>query len=557
MKALTYTLLLSAVLVGCVILLLSIDEQNGVPTGPTKPSLVLSGKPVPQTKFDVGGMKAAAAGEIFETGLELLDLWRFQEATRAFEAAAAKDTNSVDVFAKLIECYSHPLVCREDEARASWMLARKLAGGVSPADTLFVAALGDLYLKVNYEEAIERFELLAENPERKEDVLYCLASAFFQLGKPAESERYLKMLLEIDESSGKARTLLVRCAALRGDLAEAEALAKDLAALYAEEPYPYVLLSYVELLLGKINEAFSFCNNALLIDPTCIPAILNKGNLYAMQGEYEAARATYEKLLLFNDPVLNSLGFESIAFVDFLRGRFDDGADMMDEAIRNAMLVGSVRRGLYYAYRLVDYLCQLGRGDKAEEVVERWFNGFGEIPQQIGNVKLDIFNGNLTNARRVLGQTAVNREWISWMRMLGMDRGKVAALIQIKDGQYRKALEHLEQSCREGVMEEACFYLKGYAAFESGNAELAETSFEEVLAHPRGLEFPYHRDPVLFVQTYFYLAEVGIASGNQEDALKHYEVFVGFWGGADWEMQAVSRAREKLDTLSEVLSNGQ
>ncbi|MFH1756352.1 MAG: tetratricopeptide repeat protein, partial [Candidatus Latescibacterota bacterium] len=422
-------------------------------------------------------------------------------------------------------------------------------------DSLFVTSLGELFLTKDHRSAAHGFEQLLDDPNVRESTLYYLAIAFFQMGKLDDTERYLEQLLKIDESNGRARELLIRCAVVRGDLAQAETLAKDLAALYSEEAYPYVILSQVELLLGDVEAAYSFCNNALSLDPKYIPAILCKGNLFAVEGEPEAARATFEKLLLFDDAILTSIGSESVAFVDFLWGRFDDGSDMMDEAIRNAMLVGSVRRGLYYALNLVDYFCQLGQSDKARAVVDRWFSGFGKIPLELAGLKLDIYEGRAESELSLLRDKEADPEWRMWMRLIDFEGDEARALAHIKNQQYSRAMEILDAGNIEGITDEEHSYLRGYAAFENGNAEFALESFAEVLRYPRALEFPFHHDPVLYVQAHFYIAEAGMAAGDRETAVKYYESFIEHWGNVTWEMQALVRAKDKLHTLTSISSD--
>ncbi len=550
MKAFVYTLLLSAILVGCIILLRSIEVGRGTPSEPGQLPLVVSSRAVPSPEFDLEGMEAASAADLYTMGLELLDLWHVREAVGILEEAVRRDSSSLAAYVKLIECYSYPLIWREDDARTCWERARSVAGSQDSLDALLLDAVGEMYLEADYEAAIEKTKRIVEASSDNHDAGYYLAWALLQMGRLEEAERRLETLLSKDESNGRVRELLIRCAAARGDIELAESLAKDLAALYSEHPYPYVLLSRAEILRGKIEEAEEFCNNALLLDRRHLPAILCRGDLYAIHGEREAARATFEKLLLFDDPILLSVGCESIAYLDFLWGDFDEGMEMMDEAIRHAMLIGSVRRGLAYGLRLVDYLCQLGRGDAARVVLERWFGGFGRIPVRLGSVRLDIFNGDLESVWPVLDTIESDREYRSWMRLLGLEWSELVALAHIKDRQYSKALELLARSegGRAGGKRHA--YLRGYAAFESGDAERAAAAFEEVFARPGSFEFPYHHDPVLHVQSLFYLGEIGIARGDPQEAIHHYEAFIDFWGEADWELQAISRAREKLEALS-------
>ncbi|HKW14614.1 MAG TPA: hypothetical protein VJS69_09030, partial [Candidatus Krumholzibacteria bacterium] len=86
-------------------------------------------------------------------------------------------------------------------------------------------------------------------------------------------------------------------------------------------------------------------------------------------------------------------------------------------------------------------------------------------------------------------------------------------------------------------------------AFQSGQAEEATKAFADVRTHMYGLEFPYHGDPVLFVQSYFYRAEAQLASGQRDAARDNYNTFIRYWGDAAWDLDAIKRARQKVETL--------
>jgi tetratricopeptide (TPR) repeat protein len=136
------------------------------------------------------------------------------------------------------------------------------------------------------------------------------------------------------------------------------------------------------------------------------------------------------------------------------------------------------------------------------------------------------------------------------MHLIGFEYYQARALAHIKNQQYAAALEILDSGLVDAITNEEHSYLAGYAAFENGDAELAAKSFMEVLNYPRGLEFPFHHDPVLYVQSLFYLAETSMATGDKENAVTYYKTFIDYWGESTWEMQAIVRAKDKLQTLS-------
>ena len=140
--------------------------------------------------------------------------------------------------------------------------------------------------------------------------------------------------------------------------------------------------------------------------------------------------------------------------------------------------------------------------------------------------------------------------WLSWMRTLGIDYVDFQALTMIKEENFSGAVDLLENAPKTGPSGGRRDYLRGYASFENGGAEQAAVYFERARSRLHSLEFPYHSDPVLYVQSVFFLAETAIARGESEAAVRFYTEFLGLWGDPDWDVKAVDRARDKLETLS-------
>jgi tetratricopeptide (TPR) repeat protein len=374
--------------------------------------------------------------------------------------------------------------------------------------------------------------------------------------QPGEAQKHLEELLEGDRSLGRVRESLVRCHVMKGSFEEAETLARELATLFPEEPYPYVLLSNVLMISGKLSEAIEFGNNALRLDSRFIPGIVSRAQLYAAAKDMSAARVSFEKLLLYDEPLLRMVAFEGIAHVDFLSGRFDEATEGMDEAIRLAMAEGARRRGLVYAFRLIDYLCELGRIDAARSVASRWVSNQGEIPSLLARLRILLSGGDPREARAILDRVLQDPVWLAWMAAIEIDAVQYQALAYIREERYGRALEVLATPGGEGVVGTRRSYLRGFVLFQRGEAELAEKSLQRTRYRLHSTEFPYHGDPVLRVQSSFYLAEAALARGESERAKKYYNEFLKYWGKADWELQAVERARDKVGTLTPEVEGG-
>lgn len=545
MKAFLYTLVLGAILFGSLVLMQRLDvsrPERSIQAERPNREPIASAAPIDMSHLGPDALRKYSIGELFETGVEFLEQWHVQEARAVFEQVIKQDSSFAGAYVKLAECHADPMIFNESLIARN--LERALRAGAS--DTLLVAAMRKLYIEADYAAAAERLKRVTRERGADSGARYLLASAYFRGGRMIEAQTAIEAILELDESHGRARALLVQCLVERGQIDEAELLAKDLASLYPGEPYPYILLARVQLRLGKVKDAIEFCNNALNMDHRYGPAIIARGNLYAESEEYEAARVSFEKLLLFDSPVVAAAAWESIACIDFLTGNFDDAVEGMEEAIRLAQGAGSDLRAAATLYRLVNYLCELGQGDAARTVLAKWHSSTGVIPAQFGRLRLQIFFGDLSDAASSFAEIDAAGQRRRMMVLLGIDYDELKALTFIKGRKYDEAIGLL--TGREGS--DTSYYLLGFASFQNGLAERASAYFTNAVRNRGTMEFPYHGDPVLSVQSLFYLAETSLAIGRADDARHYYRLFLARWGDASWELQAVARAREKLETLA-------
>jgi hypothetical protein len=172
---------------------------------------------------------------------------------------------------------------------------------------------------------------------------------------------------------------------------------------------------------------------------------------------------------------------------------------------------------------------------------------------RLARARIQILRGDFQSATTVTGALAHEEEWVLWARVLSLDPVELTALAEIGQQRQKDALALLAADSVAAAVEAGAgarrTFLTGYAAFETGDAERAAAAFEAVRLGLYGPEFPYHGDPVLHVQSMFFLAESDLARGNRVAAEASYQAFVGFWGDAEWDLEAVARARKKMEAL--------
>jgi len=548
MRTLRYGVLLTFLLVASLILIRTFGHHEHVT--PNERLARLVGK-TPAT-IDLARLKNASAEDLFHLGEEYMQVWHVRDAALLYERAVAVDSTRHDAWMRLVECYADPTV--DNERALTHALARASATAPSPADTVLVSGLKSLFVDRDYAGAVASLSSLLRSKHAPADASYYLALAYYRLGLLSETSKYLGPLLDKDATVGRVVELSIKRYVAMGQLDHAAREAADLANLYPEEPMPAVLMAQIELARDRSVAAIEAVEHALELDPRCVPAILTRSCLYAQAGDFESARVSNEKLMLFDDPILASVGYEGIAFADFLAGDFDDGVDSMDEAIRQAMTAGATRRGLALSSQLVDALCQLGRADAAEGVVERWVTEFGDVPVRLARARIQLALGHTDAANDVLTHLTTEKEWVLWARRLSVDVTGLEAMAEIAQDRQPDALARLvrdekERNAVDAGAAERREFLSAYAAFQSGQAERATNAFADVQRLMFGLEFPYHGDAVMYVQSFFYRGEALLASGQNDAARESYSTFLGYWGDSAWDLDAIARARAKLEAL--------
>jgi tetratricopeptide (TPR) repeat protein len=536
-------------LVASVLLLRTFEGRQKPETARERLERLVGEKPA---TIDLEQLRGASAADLHQLGLEYHSMWRVRDAAAIFERAVAADSTRHESWLKLVECYASPIL--DDERALSRAAARAEATVRESADTLLVHGLVALYENEDYARAITLLSRATSGKGATQDARLHLALAYYRLGQVQNAQKQLAPLLKDDPTVGRVVELSIKCHVVAGQWDRAAREAGELVRLYPEEAMPHVFLAQIELARDHVPAALEYAEHALELDPFCVPAIMTRALLYTQAGDFESARVSYEKLFLFDDVNLASVGHEGVAFADFLAGDFDDGVDSMDESIRHAMMAGARQRGLALSSRLVEYLCQLGRADAAEGVVERWVTESGDVPVRLARARIQLLRGDVDAGNDVLAHLTSEKEWVLWSRTLSLDTVELTALAELAQDRPRDALARLLRDEKERAAvnvsaAERRTFLAGYAAFQAGDAETAIASFGAVRHGLYGLEFPYHGDPVLYVQSLFYRAESQLGTGQQAVAKENYAAFVGYWGEAAWDLDAVTRARQKLEAL--------
>ena len=179
MKALLYTIILTALLLAAVLFLRSIQRPETIALDPLETTelgvpMVVQSEPAPLSNIDPAELKKVNQTALYDTALELLDLWRLPEAIDVFETLVGQDPTHIDGYLRLVESYSHPIIGLEKRAEECWQKARKLTLD-SGLDTTRVSAFRSLFVDYLPSSAIDQLRVVMDRDGEDVNARFLLA----------------------------------------------------------------------------------------------------------------------------------------------------------------------------------------------------------------------------------------------------------------------------------------------------------------------------------------------------------------------------------------------
>jgi tetratricopeptide (TPR) repeat protein len=196
--------------------------------------------------------------------------------------------------------------------------ARKLAGVSSPSEQLLVRWVGAL--KSNYQlGAISSLNDLVAAAPKDKYVLYLAGRWFFDQNKPQRAVKLFEDVLQIDANFTPVLNRLGYAYASMGQLPKAEELMKRYVAAMPNDPNPEDSYGDILFKAGRYDGAQAHFEAALKKDPKFGPSQHELGDVFAMKGDEEAARAAYRKAAAVATNPRRSIEYRSSIGLTYVR----------------------------------------------------------------------------------------------------------------------------------------------------------------------------------------------------------------------------------------------
>jgi len=106
---------------------------------------------------------------------------------------------------------------------------------------------------------------------------------------------------------------------------------------------------------GRFDLALMEIDKALTLNPRDFLVIANKGDIFVYKGDLEEAESEYQKMLEFEDPIIQCRGLVKLYKLRWLQGRFASSLDFIRQALELAeqvsdkIWIAGLSSGLYYS----------------------------------------------------------------------------------------------------------------------------------------------------------------------------------------------------------------
>jgi hypothetical protein len=209
--------------------------------------------------------------------------------------------------------------------------------------------------------------------------------------------------------------------------------------------------------------------------------------------------------------------------------------------------MAGAQRGLALSTRLVGISASSG----GRTPPRAWWalgDGVRQVPVRLARTRIQLLRGDVDAGNDVLAHLTSEKEWVLWSRMLSVDATGLTAL-RDREGPARDAWRAFCATKKSAAVDSA---RPSGACSSPGMPHSGGRcrDGDEVICQraPLGLEFPYHGDPYSTCSRCSTARSPSSAPAGINATKENYASFVGYWGDAAWDTDAVVRARQKLET---------
>src|SRR4029077_2522228 len=337
-------------------------EQGATQSSATKPASQANPEQMRLTT------KSEHARELFGQAIILSGNYRLDEGLKSLRAAVAEDANFAAGWSLLAY-----FATDAHEAADALTRAQRLAGKSSPSEMLFVRWIA-AQKENDQTAAIYNLNDLTKRESDDKFILYLAGRWFVDQRDQQKAIALFEKVLVLDPEFTPVLNRLAYAYAAMGDMARAETLMQRYVAAMPADPNPEDSYGDILFKAGRYNEARAHFQAALKKDPSVGPSQHELGDVFAMLGNQDAARAAYHKSALLAANPRRSLEYRSSIALSYVRDNLYGFADREYAALAaeaKAQKYADLQAGFQEAMALyqTDDLAALKHLDAAEDAI--------------------------------------------------------------------------------------------------------------------------------------------------------------------------------------------
>jgi serine/threonine protein kinase/Flp pilus assembly protein TadD len=438
---------------------------------------------------------------------------------------------------------------RDPAAAEAFTKAMELRARANEHDRMLIEAYYQQHVKRDRAKAIETFEqLLVRYPKDKEALLF-LIEAYRSARQYDRSIEYGNRALALDASFGAALNAVGYSYLLKHDHVNAIKTFKRYAEVEPRNPNPADSLGDTYTEAGLYDEALESYQRVFALQPDFYDysALWKMGEVYFVKGDRARAAEYAERFIRNTKESERRLGYQTLARVDLYAGRLAGARANFARARASAARAGSKDTEAQVLLDQSELLMGLRMYDEALRLI-------GEARRlQPDQPTLGVYNrltalalrGDFEEAQKEFAQLSDKSNALDF---------ELRARASYAQRDYTTAITLWQKLLEQQPAIVARKYDLALAYLGAGQAAEAERALQEFIKSPPvpdlGNTSPIHPFyDTRYILAHYELARASEALGKRDQAVKYYQRFLEHWDKADFKMDEMAEARQRLGEL--------
>jgi serine/threonine protein kinase/Flp pilus assembly protein TadD len=500
--------------------------------------------------------RSAEAFKYYSQGRQAFNEGEYQRSIALMERAVAADPEFAMAYRSIAVAYNNMYLQEkyEEFIQKAYELSNRL-----PDKERYIIE-GDFFSRAQttYDKAIETYnkllELYPDDPIGNNN----LAIIYMDLEQWDKAiERFKTALRHIDSD---VHSILGLAAAYRnsGQYDKAVAVILDFIESHHDSDELRRGLSLIYTGQRKFDMALMEVDRALSLNPEVGANYFIRGNIFFLQGEFEAARREYAQLVEKERPVARVLGTVGLRSLDLIHGKFADTIELSKRGISICQSFDQKGWEFNLRLKLGEIYTNTGKWgnairefDKAQQISEER----GDLKEQwlilIDRGRYFLKRGFVEDALKISEELKKLIE-SGLMENAMREYDYLMGLIEYQKNNYAGALEYLNNA-RNMLPPEGdpwdghvrFFFALGRVHHKAGNLIAAQEAYESIVP----MTFGRSLYPEIYARSFYELGKVLQEQGNKAQAMENYEKYLDLWRDADPGIAEVEDARRRLSRL--------